>query len=138
MQYTVQGFKGRKYRNLVAFAQAYIDILKLGKHKGNLFILCDDAPDSLGRAIDTEMGEYIIFLSPKLQLHTLLQTLAHEMVHIKQYAKGQLKIKNLGVRWCGKMFKYSQDKGYVNRPWEIEAMQKETLLYYWAQEIVTK
>lgn len=139
MQYTVQGFKGRKYRNLVAFAQSYIEQLNLNKSAGKLFILQDESPDALGRAIDTGFGEYIIFLSPKMNLPTLLQTLAHEMVHIKQYAKGHLKIKNLGVKWCGKMYKYSDNHAYSARPWELEAMRKEVVLYYTAQDsIVTE
>lgn len=134
MQYTVKGFKGRKFRNLVAFAQAYIDILKLAKHKNNLFIIADDCPTALGRAIDTGCGEYIIFLQPKLSIPELCQTLAHEMVHVKQYAKGQLKLKAKGIVWCGKLYKESDNLSYVNRPWEIEAMKKETILHYTAQE----
>lgn len=138
MKYTVQGFTGKKYRNLVAFTQAFIDILKIGKCNRNLFILCDDAPDAQGRAIDTEHGEYLVFLSPKLKTSELIQTLAHEMVHIKQYAKGQLRVKNLGVSWRGKMYKYSEDRGYHTRPWEIEAMKREVLIHYQAQSLVSK
>lgn len=134
MKYTVQGFRGKKFRNLVAFAQVYIDLLKLNKSKNNLFIVADKGADSLGRAIDPGFGEYIIFLKPDITVQELCQTLAHEMVHVKQYAKGQLQVKNLGVKWCGKMYKYSDNISYVNRPWEIEAMKKETILHYTAQE----
>lgn len=137
MKYTVQGFKGRKYRNLVAFTQAYIDLLKIGKNHGNLYILADDNPENMGKAVDSGCGDYFVFLNPKFTVSDLCQTLAHEMVHIKQYVKGQLKLKAKGVIWCGKMYRWEDSPSYVNRPWEIEAMKKETILHYTAQEMVS-
>jgi uncharacterized protein YjaZ len=137
MRYTVQGFTGKRYRNLVAFAQAYITLLKLEKASGNLFIVADTDPKNMGRAVDTECGEYIVFLNPKFDTTQLCQTLAHEMVHVKQYSRGQLKLKNKGVFWCGKLFPYESQVSYTERPWEIDAMKRETLLHYAAMKMVS-
>ena len=55
-----------------------------------------------------------------------LQTLAHEMVHVKQYIKGELAIDADGYQlWKGK--KVYTDR-WVDDAWEIEAMRKEVLL----------
>lgn len=58
----------------------------------------------------------------------LLYTLAHEMVHAKQFALGQYKqeSKNGKVQhyWMGKKIVAS----YIKRPWEIEAFSRESLL----------
>jgi hypothetical protein len=54
-------------------------------------------------------------------------TLAHELVHVKQMAKGILKsTKNGSQIWAGK--KYSKRTKYLDRPWEIEAFSKQELI----------
>ena len=59
----------------------------------------------------------------------MLIALAHELVHVKQYAKGELKYlssKKLH-RYQGKM--YNPDYLYWEKPWEIEAFGRELGLY---------
>jgi hypothetical protein len=53
-------------------------------------------------------------------------TLAHEMVHVKQYARGQVThSKNKKARyWMGKKVKAE----YYDQPWEVEAFSKERVL----------
>lgn len=61
-----------------------------------------------------------------LDIERLIITLAHEMVHVKQYAKGQVKAsKSCKTHyWLGKNVR----KGYYEQPWEIEAFTKERVL----------
>ncbi len=54
-------------------------------------------------------------------------TLAHEMVHVKQMAKGILKTVNGVNYWCGK--RYSCRTKYLNKPWEVEAFSKQELIF---------
>jgi hypothetical protein len=55
-----------------------------------------------------------------------LETLAHEMVHVKQYVYGE--IEETLMAWKGK--KYDSDANdYYSWPWEIEAHGKELGLY---------
>jgi hypothetical protein len=60
-------------------------------------------------------------------------TLAHEMVHVKQLAKGTLKVKNGVKYWCGK--RYSKNAKYLNTPWELEAFARQEILFRRAIDI---
>ena len=84
-----------KYKNLDVFGLVYIDNYNL---KGK--------PDS-----------FIIEINRHLHTEDKLKTLAHEMVHVKQYSLGYLN--ESMTRWRGK--KVSQNITYENKPWEIEA-----------------
>jgi len=59
---------------------------------------------------------------------TVIRTLAHEMVHIKQFARGELRMLYTGycAKWKGE--KYTNDILYETRPWEIEANTLEPVL----------
>jgi len=46
---------------------------------------------SLGGCIQVDNGEYEIDIKRSLRLRDMLTTLAHELVHVKQYELGQLK-----------------------------------------------
>jgi hypothetical protein len=58
----------------------------------------------------------------------VLQCLAHEMVHIKQYAKGELKFHERGNLVTFQREQYQGDE-YWESLWEIEAYGREVGLY---------
>ena len=68
-------------------------------------------------------------IQKKLPLRKLLETIAHEMVHVKQYARGELYQSGItGLhRWKGQWIK--KDPDYWDCPWEWEAMGRETALF---------
>lgn len=70
-----------------------------------------------------------IEIDASLHDNIALRILAHEMVHVKQYVKGELSSdKNDLQLWKGK---HVSDKlKYTSEPWEVEAMKKETLMMY--------
>ena len=73
--------------------------------------------------IDNMLG---MFLDNQLSRMRLIQVLAHEMVHVKQFARGQYHSKktrtgNTLQFWRGKNVK----RVYMNRPWEKEAYGRE-------------
>jgi hypothetical protein len=72
-----------------------------------------------------------ISVNAKKQRHKILQILAHEMVHVKQYAKNELKSDNpLSASFAGKAYKITSSlEDYLNYPWEIEAFGREQGLY---------
>lgn len=76
--------------------------------------------------------EFAITLDRSLNKKETLLALAHEMVHLKQYAKGELKDIFRPVRmvkWHGD--KYLNEKmDYWEQPWEIEAYGREKGLYF--------
>lgn len=81
---------------------------------------------------------FTINLRNKKTDDSIFKTLAHEMVHVKQYAKGELG-KDMVVtkggfkvltHWMGKAWKpRSKEDGYFDSPWEIEAYGREVGLY---------
>jgi uncharacterized protein YjaZ len=71
--------------------------------------------------------KYLIMLVDSgLDMERLVLTLAHEMVHVKQYARGQIKHKLGGKTyyWMGRPIR----KQYYEQPWEVEAFSKERVL----------
>ena len=77
--------------------------------------------------------EFDIELNPHEDA-SILQTLAHEMVHVKQFATGELRLlnnKNRANRWNDEPWKKEKDEmdAYYDSPWEIEAFGREEGLY---------
>ena len=70
-----------------------------------------------------------ILLNSNLSKNKQIKTLAHEMTHLRQIAKGQFITYECGsYRWNGEKLEMTQDE-YSNMPWEIEAnLSEETLL----------
>lgn len=71
----------------------------------------------------------------KMPLRKVLETVAHEMVHVKQYARGELYYSTRVAknRWQGKWI--SNNVNYWDCPWEIEAHGRECGLFVrWAEE----
>ncbi len=64
------------------------------------------------------------------KLSKQLRTICHEMVHVKQYAKGEMKYLWRPARhtkYNGEI--YSDEMDYWDTPWEIEAFGREAGLY---------
>ena len=90
--------------------------------RGSVFKL---GPTVIGMSIDTA-----------LDTERLIIALAHEMVHVKQYARGQITHgKNLNSKfWMGKKFRGH----YYDLPWEVEAFSKERVLANKVFKIIDK
>lgn len=70
-----------------------------------------------------------------MPLRKVLETVAHEMVHVKQYARGELYYSTRVAknRWQGKWVSNKLD--YWDCPWEIEAHGRECGLFVqWAEK----
>ena len=78
---------------------------------------------SLGGCVQMEEGEYMIDLDRSMRLRDMLTTLAHELVHVKQYE-------------CGELTQNSEDNiPYWDKPSEKEAYGREVGLFVtWAEE----
>lgn len=75
--------------------------------------------------------EFIIELRSRRSLKNTLITLAHEMVHVKQFAKGELNPAN--DKWKGESVDIDTVE-YSDLPWEVEASSLEFALYALYQE----
>ncbi len=75
--------------------------------------------DDYGRErTDTEWG------------HEILKTLAHELVHVKQYVMGELKWRDAGLLYKGVNHDVMNLMEYFELPYEIEAYGREKGLLY--------
>ena len=78
---------------------------------------------SLGGCISLDDNEYEIDIKRSLRMRDMLTTLAHELVHVKQYELGQLNHDD------------EADYDYWDKPSEIEAHGRETGLFVtWAEQ----
>ena len=57
--------------------------------------------------------------------HTILTTLAHELVHVKQYLVGELTWRDKGMLWKGELFAPEYLTDHLETPYEIEAYGRE-------------
>jgi hypothetical protein len=80
--------------------------------------------------------EFELEIDSRLTLRTMLETVAHEMVHVKQYARREMNdfaFKEVHYKWKGKLVPESTD--YWDLPWEIEANGREVGLFIrWCEQ----
>lgn len=100
----------------------------------------------LGNAYSTDGERWPRFFEIELEQQLLkrpqLQVLAHELVHVKQLARGELRqLQRGGYSWKGKKFlhitpdKEIWSKQYNRLPWEIEARgMEEALFVEWCED----
>lgn len=74
--------------------------------------------------------EFEITLSRNLPWTDILQALAHELVHVKQFARNEMKdyLSNRPTTWFGKPI--DADMPYYDLPWEAEAYDREVVLMH--------
>ena len=83
-----------------------------------------------GVCAKTGEKEITIALCSRLPDYKLFTTLAHEMVHVKQFALGEMKdgISSAYTYWQGSQIS-EEDNDYWDLPWEIEAHGREKGLF---------
>ena len=94
--------------------------------------------DSYGYAIatneacDVRPREFDVDINKHTRLRRLLETVAHEMVHVKQYARREMNPHS--DNWLGKTYN-PKKVSYWDLPWEIEAHGREVGLFIrWAEQ----
>jgi len=102
--------------------------------KQNAYGFCMSDPEGDATRSDRPR-EFELEIHSKMKLRRILETVCHEMVHAKQYARGEL-YQGSRVdkhRWQGKWL--AKDPDYWDQPWEIEAHGKEIGLFVrWAEK----
>ena len=84
--------------------------------------------------------EFSLYIKKSKDFDDMLQTIAHELVHVKQYMNGTMNFgKDLNhTIWNKKIFN-EKKISYWELPWEIEAYGLEKCLYeMWIEKIVHK
>ena len=102
--------------------------------KQSAYGFCMADPEGSAERLDRPR-EFELEIERSLSMRTLLETVAHEMVHVKQYARGELYqgVRIAKHRWQGKWV--SNNVNYWDQPWEIEAHGREAGLFIqWCEQ----
>jgi hypothetical protein len=130
MEYIVKSRSKRTKKFIEHIMPSMIKQLGLTNSRKSVLIdVCRaGVPDGMeGCAIPLpELDFYVVALKPA-KWHELGVTLAHEMVHVKQMAKGMLRKEGKSDIWRGK--KYGKRTKYLDSPWEIEAFSKQEIIF---------
>ena len=142
MEYKIESSNVKIRKFLESLMPSFIKQLGLTNSKRAVLVKVtkDLDKDFQGATMNIEVADCMIVLikPPKrltpMSLMDMSSTLAHEMVHVKQLAKGQMKLLPNEVRmWKGK--RYSKKTKYLDMPWEIDAFSKQELLLRRALEL---
>jgi hypothetical protein len=108
--------------------------LGLTRSRKYLIIKVDRELEEQGTTIPlTGLDTFLVVLKPTRNLVNLGITLAHELTHVAQFAKGTLQLTPRGKRWKGKF--YPTDYPYLDQPWEVQAFARQEILFRRAIEL---
>jgi hypothetical protein len=127
------GPKTKRY--IEALVPSMLTQLGLDKNRKLLMIKVDSDLDEMGTTIPMSgIDTYLVVLKPTRNLYALGVTLAHELVHVRQMARGILQIMPKGRRkWKGKS--YGRDVAYLQQPWELDAFARQEIVFRRAIEL---
>ena len=102
--------------------------LGLSRSRRLLMVKVDPEMTELGVTVPmVGINTYLIVLRPTKDLLALGITLAHELTHVAQFAKGMLKVTPRGKKWRGKF--YPSGYPYLQQPWEIQAFARQEIVF---------
>lgn len=119
----------RAKKFIETIAPSMLEQLKLTRSRKLLMIRVERELEDSGVTLDfTELsGCYLVVLKQDRDWDRFGLTLAHELVHVKQMAKGLMQSDDNGtVYWRGQA--YNQDTAYLDRPWEVQAFSCQELI----------
>lgn len=129
MQYQIKS-RSKNIKKFFEFLMPSL-IKQLGLQNSKKFVLVEvsksagDGNDGMTVPLNG-LDAYVISIKPA-KWQEMGVTLAHEMVHVKQLAKGILKSENGKKYWRGKV--YRKNTRYLDLPWEVEAFSKQELIF---------
>jgi hypothetical protein len=129
MEFKIEAASHLRRKFLGAIMPSMIEQLGLlNSKKAVLVIVEDNKTNNMGSTVNIDaLDSYVISIKPA-SLKSIGLTLAHEMVHVRQLAKGMLKPMGNGVNiWRGK--KYTKKTKYLNMPWELDAFSRQEILF---------
>ena len=133
MEYHIEaGAKTRQY--IEAVLPSMLTQLGLDRSRRLLVIKVDPDLAEMGTTIPLMgINTMLVVLKPNRNWVTLGVTLAHELTHVAQFAKGYLKPTAKGTMWKGKLYK--RNHPYLDQPWEIQAFARQEIIFRRAIEL---
>ena len=135
MEFKVEAASARSQKFLTAVMPSMIEQLGLtNSRKAVLVKVTNDHLEGMqGATLDMDFADcYLVLIKPAKRatapaLLEMAATLAHEMVHVRQLAKGIMKFMPNNVRiWRGK--RYTKKTKYLDQPWELDAFARQEIV----------
>ena len=142
MEYLVEATNKHTHKFIESLMPSMIEQLGLGRNRRAVLVKVTDdiEPGMHGATLDIRIADcYLVLIKrPKRITKTSLldmgTTLAHEMVHVRQLAKGLMKfLPNQARIWKGK--RYNKRTHYLDQPWELDAFARQEILIRKAIEL---
>ena len=126
MSIDIQGSSSHKKTLLI---RQVIDYMMKALNLKNIFIDVEISnlfqnEKAYGFCLSYTPTEFLIELDQSLPLYELIETICHEMIHVKQYATGELVEKGKQILYRNCLYDDSTDD---SSPWEKEAYEKEII-----------
>jgi hypothetical protein len=142
MEYLVEATNKHAHKFINGLMPSMIEQLGLERSRRAVLVKVTDdiEPGMHGATLNIEIADcYLVLIKKpkritKASLLDMGTTLAHEMVHVRQLAKGQMKfLPNQARIWMGK--RYNKRTHYLDQPWELDAFARQEILFRKAIEL---
>lgn len=142
MEFAVEARNAKAQEFLTSLMPSVIEQLGLAKSRRAVLVKVtnDNLEGMEGATLYIEFADcYLVLIKPakrltKTSLLNMATTLAHEMVHVRQLAKGMLKyLPNENKIWMGK--RYTKKTKYLDQPWELDAFARQEIILRKAIEL---
>lgn len=142
MEYLVEATNPKVSMFLDSLMPSMVEQLGLARSRRAVLVKVTDdiEPGMQGATLNIDVADcYLVLIKkPKRVTKTALldmgTTLAHEMVHVRQLAKGQMKfLPNQTRIWMGK--RYTKKTHYLDQPWELDAFARQEIVFRKAIEL---
>ena len=142
MEYLVEATTPQVSKFLDSLMPSMIEQLGLTRSRRAVLVkVTDEIEEGMqGATLNIEIADcYLVLIKQpkrvtKASLLEMGTTLAHEMVHVRQLAKGQMKfLPNQARIWMGK--RYNKRTHYLDQPWELDAFARQEIVFRKAIEL---
>jgi hypothetical protein len=133
MHYYIEA-RGKTKRYIEGLLPSMLSQLALTRSRQLLHIIVDRDIEHTGETVPLSgIDTVLVVLKPTRNWVDLGVTLAHELTHVAQFAKGILKPTAKGRLWKGKLYKNNHP--YLDQPWEIQAFARQEIIFRRAIEL---
>lgn len=128
MEFKVEASSTKKKKFIEAILPSLINQLGLSNSRKAVLVRLEKDCEGMGMTIPVDIiDSYVVVIQPSMSIKDIGLTLAHEMVHVRQMAKGVLKTINGTHYWAGK--RYTKRTKYLDQPWEQDAFARQEILF---------
>ena len=133
MEYHIEA-RGKTKRYIEGLLPSMLSQLSLTRSRQFLHIIVDRDIEHTGQTVPLSgIDTVLVVRKPTRNWVDLGVTLAHELTHVAQFAKGTLQVAQKGKLWKGRLYKNNHP--YLDQPWEIQAFARQEIVFRRAIEL---